>query len=145
MVSHIIWGIISCSAQFKLEYLMSDQSRITTMASFQQIVRFKDESSNIFYGEVDLEGKLTVDNLVGSSLRVYSAGVPWDDGFILNGEKKTVKEVSSTSLLLFSKQHVSFRTVQPNLILTSIQKGSLSDRKMPNILVCRSQLQEARC
>lgn len=61
------------------------------MASFQYLIRFKDESGNIKYGEV---GKPTsAESLIGSTVRVLEGINPWDPDLHLTEETAKVLEV----------------------------------------------------
>jgi hypothetical protein len=63
------------------------------MGAFGRIVRFRDETGSVQYGEVEDDQSLTKDKLQGLSVPVYGGRQPWDDDFKLSNEKKTIKEV----------------------------------------------------
>jgi hypothetical protein len=63
------------------------------MGAFGRIVRFRDETGSVQYGEVEDDQNLTKDKLQGLSVPVYGGRQPWDDDFKLTSEKKTIKEV----------------------------------------------------
>jgi len=63
------------------------------MAPFGRLVRFKDESGSIYYGEAESVENPTKETLTGLSVPIYKGEYPWDDDFKLTGEKRTIKEV----------------------------------------------------
>lgn len=64
------------------------------MAPFGRLIRFKDTSGSVFYGEVENDNSLTEASLTGLTVRVYKGGPhPWSDDFVLSDESKTVETV----------------------------------------------------
>ena len=63
------------------------------MAAFEYLIRFKSDSGEILYGEA---GKPTsVEDLVGSTVKVYCGTTPWDPELRLTAETAKVAEVCS--------------------------------------------------
>ncbi|RVX69036.1 hypothetical protein B0A52_06749 [Exophiala mesophila] len=63
------------------------------MAAFGRLIRFKDASGSVFYGEVEQSSSLTEQGLTGLTVPIYNGSQPWDDEFALTGEKKIVETV----------------------------------------------------
>ena len=63
------------------------------MAAFGCIIRFKDDSGDVHYGELDADRKITKDTWQGLSIPIYNGQHPWDDDFALTSEKRIVREV----------------------------------------------------
>ncbi|KIW90827.1 uncharacterized protein Z519_08610 [Cladophialophora bantiana CBS 173.52] len=63
------------------------------MASFGKLLRFKNVSGQILYGEVKSLDKITYDTIIGATVPVYDGEDPWAADFKLSGREETVSEV----------------------------------------------------
>lgn len=64
------------------------------MARFGKLLRFKNTSGQVFYGEAKDLPQITKDALIGAEVPVFSAGQePWSDDFKLSGSTEKIAEV----------------------------------------------------
>jgi hypothetical protein len=63
------------------------------MVSFGKLLRFKNPSGNIFYGEAKDLPNVTKDGLIGATVPIFEGGEPWDPNFTPTGQTETVAEV----------------------------------------------------
>lgn len=61
-------------------------------APFERLVRFKNHSGEIFYGELGLDDTPTKEDLIGRKVQVYTGIHPWDEDFkVLSSQEKIVE------------------------------------------------------
>lgn len=66
------------------------------MARFGKLLRFKNSSGQVFYGEAKELPHITKDALIGAEVPVYSVGQePWSTDFKLSGSIEKIAEVST--------------------------------------------------
>lgn len=63
------------------------------MTAFKYLIRFKDASGRVFFGEAG--GPSKAEELLGKTVPTYSGTSPWDPELKATGEKATVKELLS--------------------------------------------------
>ena len=63
------------------------------MAAFGKLIRFKNASGNIFYGEAKALETVTKDTLLGAMIPVYEGGEPWESTFRLTEQQETIAMV----------------------------------------------------
>lgn len=64
-----------------------------TPFKFNRLVRFKNPTNEIYYGEVE-EKQWTMESLLGTAVDVYRGENPWDDDFERTSTKETINEVT---------------------------------------------------
>lgn len=65
------------------------------MSRFGKLIRFKDPSGQVFYGEAKGLPRITQEGLVGADVPVFAAGEePWSSKFNLSGSTAKIAEVS---------------------------------------------------
>jgi len=62
---------------------------------FQQLVRFKSPSGQIYYGEIGEVKTPSREDLIGRRVRIYRGRLPWDEDFELTSEEEEITEVRS--------------------------------------------------
>lgn len=62
--------------------------------SFRFLIRFRDQSGRVHYGEVD--GPKRADELVGTSVKVLQGESPWDPNLRTTKQETTIAEVTRT-------------------------------------------------
>jgi hypothetical protein len=62
------------------------------MLNFGYLLRFKNPSGQVWYGEAAAE-TVASGSFIGSSVPVYNGNTPWDLDFQLAGHQETVSEV----------------------------------------------------
>ena len=62
-------------------------------AHFDRLVRFKNVTGQIFYGELGLDCVATKETVVGMRVRVFTGGLPWDEQFELSSNEEEIDEV----------------------------------------------------
>ena len=63
------------------------------MTAFGKLIRFKNASGNVFYGEAKALEAVTEDTLIGAMVPVYEGGEPWDSTFRLTKQQETIAMV----------------------------------------------------
>jgi hypothetical protein len=78
------------------------------MSNFGYLLRFKNPSGKIWYGEAAAEN-VAQGSFVGSSVQVYNGNTPWDIDFQLVDHQETISEVreftSCSNSLFLHMQH----------------------------------------
>ena len=61
---------------------------------FRFLIRFKDKSGRVCYGESD--GPKDADKLVGTTVKVLEGESPWDPNMRATGQEATIAQVTRT-------------------------------------------------
>jgi hypothetical protein len=65
---------------------------------FNFLIRFKDKSGRIYYGESD--GPNDADKLIGATVKILHGESPWDPNMRATGQTATIAQVIRTKCLL---------------------------------------------
>lgn len=84
------------------------------MSPFKHLIRFKNASAKIFYGEAESVA-VSDTSLVGRKVYIFDGESPWDDNFQLTGRAETIAEVNKRFLAEISvseevKNHANYHT-----------------------------------
>ncbi|KPI42411.1 Fumarylacetoacetate hydrolase domain-containing-like protein [Cyphellophora attinorum] len=63
------------------------------MADFRKLIRFKDASGQVYYGEAGDLKDITQDGLLGADVPIFEGQNPWTPGFVLTESRRTISEV----------------------------------------------------
>ena len=74
------------------------------MADFRKLIRFKDATGQVYYGEAGDLAAITQGGLVGASVCVFFGENPWSPDFAITGTTKTISEVCSVHQACLSLQ-----------------------------------------
>jgi hypothetical protein len=70
---------------------------------FRFLIRFRDESGRVHYGEVDEPKR--ADQLVGTTVKILQGESPWDPNLHTTGQEATIAEVIRAKRLLQCATH----------------------------------------
>jgi hypothetical protein len=68
------------------------------MTPFRFLIRFRDQSGRVQYGEIDKPKR--ADQLVGTTVKVLQGESPWDPNLHTTGQETTIAEVTRAKCLL---------------------------------------------